>query len=44
MALWVEQTPKGVEMVDNFFAAFGITIRHPVFYYALDDLLILSDT
>ncbi len=38
MALWVEQTPKGVEMVDDFFAAFGITIRHPVFYYALDDL------
>lgn len=38
MALWVDQTRKGLEMVDQLYSAFGITAKHPVFYYAGDDL------
>jgi hypothetical protein len=38
MALWVDQTREGIEMVDRLYAAFGITIAHPVFYYGGDDL------
>ena len=38
MALWVDQTRRGIQMVDELYAAFGITIQHPVFYDAGDDL------
>jgi len=38
MALWVDQTRKGIEYVDQLYDAFGIIMRHPVFNYAGDDL------
>ena len=38
MALWVDQTRKGIELVDKLYGAFGITAKHPVFWYAGDDL------
>lgn len=42
MALWVDQTPAGVQIVDRLFASFGITLEHPVFHYVGDDLFELS--
>lgn len=38
MALWVDQTRRGLDYVDQLYAAFGITMRHPVFNYGGDDL------
>jgi len=38
MGLWVDQTRKGLELVDQLYGAFGITAKHPVFYYGGDDL------
>ena len=42
MALWVDQTPEGVQIVDRLFSSFGISLEHPVFYYVGDDLFDLS--
>jgi hypothetical protein len=42
MALWVDQTPDGVQIIDRLFASFGISLEHPVFYYVGDDLFDLS--
>jgi len=38
MGLWVDQTRQGLALVDQLYAAFGITIEHPVFGYIGDDL------
>lgn len=38
MALWVDQTRKGLKLVDDLYNEFGITIKHPVFEYVGDDL------
>lgn len=38
MALWVDQTNQGIEMVDYLYKVFGIVIKHPVFNYIGDDL------
>ena len=38
MALWVDQTRKGLEMIDQLYRAFGITLEHPVVDYVGDDL------
>jgi len=38
MALWVDQTCEGIQIVDGLYKQFGITAEHPVFYYGGDDL------
>lgn len=38
MALWVDQTRKGLEMIDQLYRAFGVTLEHPVVDYVGDDL------
>jgi len=42
MALWVDQTPDGIQIVDRLFASFGISLEHPVFYYVGDDIFDLA--
>lgn len=37
MAVWVDQTTQGLQMVDQLYADFGISVEHPIFHYKGND-------